>query len=225
MDFLDDLNLAAESAIIWGNDTALFRNSAYNLRTEQNFGIGQNLTVAGTATITGATTVAAPTFGSHAATKTYVDTTNDNRLRYYAKRTSASPTSTGAEVGILRLDNVMLQAGRAYNIYTSDFLYDGTVSGDTAYARLRFSTTGTAVTTSTDLAAHQGPSMTVGSFQASGYITRTYMPAADVTMSILLTIGRAGGTGAVALVYVSAFAIEIFVEDIGAAVAATGVSL
>src|SRR5436305_7654672 len=69
------------------------------------------------------------------------------RLLKYGTRTTASSTTT-TEVGVLRVDNIPVIAGRLYLIYTTPLAIVSTVANDTPRANLRTSTSGTATTAS-----------------------------------------------------------------------------
>jgi hypothetical protein len=143
----------------------------------------------------------------------------------WGQRTTASSTTTAADAGVLRLDNVALQNGRQYRIWTSPLHLDSTVVNDEIRARIRINTAGTALTTSGVL-----PGATVHSRQTDANVSEdkqisvTYTPGANQTVSLLLCVGRIAGTGSVSINNSDAeFTTQLVVEDIGAAVTGTGV--
>lgn len=141
------------------------------------------------------------------------------------RRTTAS-TATATIVGVLRLDNVAVYNGRAYRISTSNLNLISTVSNDDPQAQLRFSTSGTATTTSTLLPGGNARGRYVG---ATGSvfipINAFYYPTSDATLSVLLCVTRSGGSGNVSIFADANNSIDLVIEDIGPAASNTGVSI
>lgn len=117
------------------------------------------------------------------------------RIVAYGSRSTDSPTTT-TELGILRIDGIPVIGGHRYYTMTTFLVYCGTATNDFIGARLRYSTTGTATTSSTTYGPNS--SITNNTFTAlSVYVAGSFVPAASGTVSILLSVLKAAGAGAV----------------------------
>lgn len=148
-------------------------------------------------------------------------------LAGFAQRVTNS-TGTTTEVGVLRLDSIAVKSGRAYRIATSNLVHDSTLSNEVVQAKLRLATGGGAATTASTVIGNVRPTRLVSTAEEpiTGGINCIYQPGADTTVSVLLTVARftaLGGT--VNLIGAATTPIEITIEDIGAAVADTGVDI
>lgn len=142
-----------------------------------------------------------------------------------ANRASSSSTTT-SEVGVLRLDDLAIGAGRSYRIWVSPFVVHSTVANDVVRARLRFSTAGAATTSSSLLDMWQ-TSITNTVNPPSATLAAKLESGTNLTVSVLLTIARQSGTGNASIVSGSGpdLEIELFVEDLGLNVSDTGVDI
>lgn len=145
----------------------------------------------------------------------------------YGERTTASSTTTAADAGVLRVDNISYLAGRMYKIWTTSLHLDSSVANDEIRARLRQSTSGNAVVGSGVL-----PGTTIHARQVdaavseSDNIQTTYVPAVNETGSILLCVGRIAGSGNVRISNSDGDdTIRLYIEDMGIAPSDTGVDI
>lgn len=145
-----------------------------------------------------------------------------------AERTTASGTTTAADAGVLRLDNIPYLSGRAYKIWTTVLHLDSSVANDEIRARLRQDVAGAAATVSSAIL----PGSTAHARQVDQNVSETdpiqttYHPGSNQTGSILLCVGRIAGSGNVRLANSdSDELIGIYVEDMGLAVSDTGVDI
>lgn len=138
-------------------------------------------------------------------------------------RTTDSSTTT-TEVGVVRLDGVPVKAGRTYTISTNSLSPLSGTANDYAGLKIRVSTTGTATTSSTALIVTQGR-ITGANGNESWGVSVTYNPAADETLSILLTVSLVSGTGSASVSGSATIPIELWVDDMGADPGNTGVSI
>jgi len=139
---------------------------------------------------------------------------------------SSSSSATTSEVGVLRLDNIPIAAGRSYNIWVSPFVVHSTVANDVVRARLRFSTSGAATTSSSLLDMWQTSiANTVNPPSAS--LEAKLESGTNLNVSVLLTIARQSGTGNASIISGSGpdLEIDLIVEDMGLNVPDTGVDL
>lgn len=146
----------------------------------------------------------------------------------WGRRTTASSGSTGAAVGVLQLDSVPVLAGHLYAVHTNALILDSTVNNDVPRATIRYTTDGsTAIASSTVL-----PGATLDGRQADaawGEARMLYVPyeaAADGSLSLLLCIERAGGSGT-CIIHAdgTSFMIDLLVSDLGISPGNTGVSV
>lgn len=143
-----------------------------------------------------------------------------------ALRTTNSSTTT-SELGVLRLDDVPVLAGRLYKIWTSPLFVVGTVTTDVNGVTLRSNTSGVA-TTSSNLETqiqHQVANTSHPPIESS--IIMPFVSAVDVTLSVLLSVFRgSGGTGNASLQTGGGiFPMHLVVECIGFDPGNTGVVL
>lgn len=143
-------------------------------------------------------------------------------VKQHTRGTDSGTTTT--EVGVMRIDNIPVYGGRAYKIWTSPLNLISNTGGDLIEGRLRYDATGLAATTaSTQLAA-------VGAIQGAiinqrvPFIAR-YAPAADATLSILLSVGRFAGSGTVRMSASGTYPLQLIIEDIGLATVDSGTDI
>lgn len=142
-----------------------------------------------------------PTYGvgeRWSASKAQILANSTGKLVYRADRpTSSSPTSGATELGVARIDGMTLTAGYAYFASTGNMRYDLTVGTDRAVALLRYSSSGSATNSSTEIGRWES---TVGDLNSGAAVTGWIFPSTTVTnASIRLSIIRAIGTGTVTL--------------------------
>lgn len=141
-----------------------------------------------------------------------------------ARRESNSTTTT-TEVGVLRLDDVPIYLGRTWIVKTGALHVDGSVANDVIGAKLRYTTDGTTPTTASTVLASSQELQDNTSLGVDLQMLVTYTPAADETLSILLTVSRISGTGTVGMLADSTRPNEIIVLDAGLDVGDTGVDI
>ena len=148
----------------------------------------------------------------------------------WAERTTASTPSGASETGVLRL-SASLALGRQYKIWASPLHMDSSATNDEIFARIRYNPGGTATTASSTLpGAVVHTRQTDANVSDSKSISVTYTPGSTQTISLLLTVGKTAGSGNVSIGNTdagigSAQSTQLVVEDIGPAIAQTGVSL
>ncbi len=150
---------------------------------------------------------------------------NDARSKvlYRGNRTSSKTVvgmAGGAETPLLRIDNCVLTAGKAYLISAPGVRADSPTDTDLMGANIRFSTSGVATTSSPDIVAksEQSDQRTMG---PAGWL----FPSATATYSFLLTGRRAVGSGTPTVQFFGEPEYHLVVEYCGDAPADTGVDL
>lgn len=138
-------------------------------------------------------------------------------------RTTNSSTTT-TEVGVLRLDNIPLFAGRFIRVSTgSSLIFNSTVANDLIEARLYLSVTGVAVVGGTQFSALSIQSRTAGGAQYTDGVSGFIVSSARQTLSVLLSVARTAGTGTVGIVASNTYPTWLVVEDLGVNPGNTGV--
>lgn len=142
----------------------------------------------------------------------------------YGRRTSNSTNTTG-EHGVLRLDGVAVEAGRAYHIRTSAVAGDASAI-DVVVIRIRYSDSGTATT---------GSAILPGGFaefrQADASVSESlnlnclFNPSSNATLSLLLTVHAAVNGSSSQLFADGNIETRLEVIDIGMSVTASGVNI
>lgn len=151
-----------------------------------------------------------------------------NGEAHYGTRATSSGATITAETAYLRVDNLVLYSGRSYRFWTSPLSLKGSVVGDIVEARFRFSTAGPAGTANT-LLNNVRAYINIAATPARLPLQARYSPGANLTTaSLLLSIIRhtagAGSTG-VQLVASATEPVDLVIEDMGPAVANSGIAL
>lgn len=139
------------------------------------------------------------------------------------RRTTATGNVTTTETGVLRIDSVPLIGGNVYKIAVSDINMDTSVANDVGTVRFRIDTTGAAATiTSTQVQQWRN---TIDSAADSNVLPAQffYHPASNETLSVLMSLIRASGTGNIIVFCSSVDILDMEVIDLGVAPADTGV--
>lgn len=110
---------------------------------------------------------------------------------------STDSTATATEIGVLRLDDVPILAGRIYAIQTTPLGLDSTSTNDEIIAQFRFTTDGSTPTTASTVlpGGRVQVRQTDSNVPEHKTIYTTYTPAANETLSLLLTVARLAGAG------------------------------
>lgn len=150
---------------------------------------------------------------------------NDRIMLARGRRITGSTTTT-TEVGVLRLDDIPMVAGRIYKIYTSTLQLVSSVANDGISANLRYTTDGSTPTTSSTLltaAARDGQSNATTGFGTIA--SALYAPAGTETFSVLLSVARVNGTGNCSISGSASFPIDLIIQDFGTDPTDTGTDI
>lgn len=114
------------------------------------------------------------------------------------RRVTSTAAITTTEVGVLRIDNIPVQAGKIYRISTSNINMDGSVANDIATCRFRLGfgvAPGTIATTASTFLGYIRVVQDDAS-QSNVVSAQTfYVATQDGYISVMLTCVRQGGTG------------------------------
>lgn len=140
-----------------------------------------------------------------------------------ADRTTNSDTTT-TETEVLLLAPGTIKAGQGVTITTSPIFHYSTVAGDIVNCRIRYTTDGTTPTTTSPILLGGYTQKRLGSagIDESETIDTFYTTAADVTLKLMITVGRASGSGSVGLICGSGKNLRLRVTAGGKWPAATG---
>lgn len=159
----------------------------------------------------------------HNALASYVDDTRTGVIARGERTTSSSTTTS--EVAVLRLDDVVVKAGHLITVWTSDLALTSTVANDVVAARLRYTTDGSAATTSSTILG-EGAALQPATIAQRLPVIIKYVPPTDQSLSILLSVARIGGTGNASLaIATNVPTIDLIVSDHGIDPGDTGVDL
>lgn len=129
-----------------------------------------------------------------ASTINDIFTASLNMIVAQGNRGTASSTTSGAtEMGIMRLDNLVLKNGNAYEFVCGNIRPSVTVAADHFVLSLKYSSAGAATTASAAIGKTEMTEATNSSYpQPTGWV----VPGADTTTaSVILTVARSSGTG------------------------------
>lgn len=140
---------------------------------------------------------------------------------------TSDKTYSGTEVGVLRLDDIPLLAGRAYAITTSSLRLQLATAGNTALTQLRYTTDGSTPdpTASTILQAADVNADSAFMPANNATLTGYYFPVSDTTFSVVLTLSRSGGAGNITMSGSATRPIDLMIIDLGPAPSDTGTDI
>lgn len=148
-------------------------------------------------------------------------------IAHWTRTTNKQRTAAGAEIGVIRIDNIAFKAGIHYTIETNALALN-VVSGELGVAKFRLATGGVIATTaSAQIGAAQGgaSSATLAALVNSPIMVAEYLPGADTVGSVLLTLDRQSGTGDVFMLGSATQPIIVMVKAWGKAVTASGTDI
>lgn len=145
-------------------------------------------------------------------------------------RRSTNSTGTTSIVGVERIDDEPMLGGRAHLVRVTGIHCFSTVANDRALVEVRATTDGSTPTTSSPvLPGGQCYQLcaTGGNSVDGGIIECNVEPApfSNITLSVLLTVSRASGSGTVAMFADSTHTIEVKIYDEGIAAGDTGTDI
>lgn len=126
---------------------------------------------------------------------------------------------TTATTAILRLDSVPLLAGRTYRIVATGIRGDTDTSTGRYKTEIRMNTSGTAVVGTPSIRRVEAGDTD------SAHVEKYYTPATNQTISLLLTANCYAGAATVNILGTDEGGIDMWVEDMGPAIADTGTDL
>lgn len=139
------------------------------------------------------------------------------------RRTTNSAAGTGV-IGVLRLDDVPVTAGRCYLINARGGMWP-TAAGDTrADVTVRFTTTGATPTTASPILALVGRQLFTTGYVEPFDIAQTYTPGSNQLLSLLLCFDSID-SDPIAAYGAADWPVEILVTDLGADPGNTGVAI
>jgi hypothetical protein len=145
-------------------------------------------------------------------------------LKRFRRTTTMSTTTT--EVGVARMDDIPLLAGRIYRFMSSNMLLDSTVSGDEMFIRFRMNSAGLATTGSTQMpGANSNYREADQAVPEERQLNTIYIPSVDENLSVLLTCGRIAGTGGISVLISTTSPVDMYVEFLGTDMGSSGTSI
>lgn len=144
------------------------------------------------------------------------------------RRITSSGTITTTETGVLRLDNIPVQAGKIYRISTSGINMDTTVAGDVAACRFRLAFGVAPGNLSSTSAAQIGQLRLAQDNAAQSNIApgqAFYVATADGYISVLMSVVRMAGTGNIVVFASGSEILDLTVEYGGDDPGDTGVEI
>lgn len=143
-----------------------------------------------------------------------------------ARRTTTSSTSSSSTpVAVLRLDDIPILAGHTYRI-TWIAKANTTVAGDVTRGIMHFTTDGTVPTSANAQVLGSTASTTEAGTGSTLVCVTDYTPSVDQTYSVLLSIFRNSGTGAVSFASnATTILTQIYIDDMGDDPGNTGTDL
>jgi hypothetical protein len=131
------------------------------------------------------------------------------------RTTDSSTTSAGTELGVMRLDDLDLKAGKAYKVYTGNLRPDISVTTDRVKANLRYSSAGSATNSSTEIGRWESIATSLDLNSVPRVLGMIYPSSDEPTASVRLSIIRVSGTGVIFLEADPNHGIQLFVECLG----------
>lgn len=149
---------------------------------------------------------------------------DDTRKLVARARRETNSTTTTTETDVLRIDGLKVFAGRYYLISTTQLQVQSTVLNDVVTARVRHTTDGSTATTTSAQIGQMTADHNIAAGKGASLLTEL-TPAIDQTVSLVLTVGRTAGTGAVSLEGNPVYPLCLWVFDMGPDTGNVGISL
>jgi hypothetical protein len=155
---------------------------------------------------------------------------NRRGIKARGRRTTSTGTTTTTVLGVLRLDDIPILTGYCYRVKATGLFGVSSVTNDRIRCDLRYTTNAATPSISSPILpggqCYQWVQIFGGSTgETAGPCETVYEPAADETLSVLLTVVRSAGTGNVSLFADADHCIQLFIEAIGIAVTDTGTDI
>lgn len=141
------------------------------------------------------------------------------------RRTTGTSASSGTEVPFLRIDDVIVPAGRLIRVHTSSLMHVVSLDVQTFAVIARYTTDGSTPTITSPILSSEQLRMTESDFGETAELSVLYAPAGNETLSVLLSVKRINGTGSGSLQASATQPIDLIIEDVGADPGNIGVSL
>lgn len=133
---------------------------------------------------------------------------------------------TNTEAGFHRIDAVPIYSGRSYMVMAHGLRVSVTGTFPDHYAfRCRYSTSGAATTSSTEIGRSELTVAATGALDNASALFGFVEPNADVTGSFIFTVIRSAGSGTSPTLQVDGGSIYFRVVDLGIAVPSSGTDL
>jgi len=124
-------------------------------------------------------------------------------------------SSTGAEIGVLRLDNVPVISGNIYLLQVHGMNFTGGAANLSVAGRLRVNSAGTATTGSTQIAdTGDEVSTSFAPYQGTP-LAGIYVPGANQSLSALFSVAITGGTGTASFTGSATNPVNFLITDLG----------
>jgi hypothetical protein len=130
------------------------------------------------------------------------------------RRETSATTAGAVERGVLRLDGVDLKGGIFYTVELNT-VEVAVTSGETAIMHARLSTSGAATLASASIGYAQSNANAAFVPRQGPTLVAEYAPSSDVTVSVLLTLGKSGGVNNAVMAGSSAQPICLYVKAWG----------
>lgn len=142
-----------------------------------------------------------------------------------ASRVTSTGASTGSTVGIVRLDDVPVTAGRAYSVHAHGGLYPTSINGGRVDVTVRYTVDGSTPSVSSSVLALRGVQLFTAQFVEAYDVDIVYVPSVNETLSLLLCFSTVITTDATQSYGATSWPTEITVTDLGADPGDTGVDI
>lgn len=140
----------------------------------------------------------------------------------HTRTTTSTTVASSTEVGLIRMDNIAVRAGYAYEVVMNRVAMTPSVTGLVGFARIRVAQGATATTASTPIGYLRMAQATSTSQTNTGAMIGVFNATADSTLSVLVTLALVAGAGTVQLHSSAAEASTLHVKLIGPSVADYG---
>jgi hypothetical protein len=131
------------------------------------------------------------------------------------RTTDSSTTSAGTELGVIRIDDLDLKAGKVYWVRTGNLRPDISVTTDRVKANLRYSSAGSATNSSTEIGRWESLATSIDLNSVAPITGMIYPTADEPTASVRLSIVRVSGSGVMFLEADPNHGIQLFVHCLG----------
>lgn len=154
-----------------------------------------------------------------------LDTLGGTVIARHRRTSNSSTASSSTPVGILRLDDIPITAGRSYWVVTSSLVIHSSTANDVVRVGAYYTTDGSTPTGASTLLGIVQETVDATANPPAQPLSVMYFPTVDEIFSVFLGVARQAGAGNADVLGSTTFPIDLYIIDMGEDPGATGTNL